>query len=416
MKTKLLIVPFLLLTGMVFGQGKEEIDVKQFEEQAKKIVEDRIKLIFEENKNRLVTPSVFNQIIKNDFSKIQTASKVSNVTNKYASLDINKEKQTFAISPFIYETNNHLFSINFKGELNGKSVFDFKDRNQVEIGLNYTFFKGSKKFNKPDVMVYEQLYEAVKNKMVKNWDKKNFDDLSIEVESKNKSKDKVKKEFNKELDKYEIALSKEYWTSKRLYWVTLNFTPFSQDNFRYLIENDIGSYKNPYKKSINVIKLSSSFNFYYENKKWIINPSLNLVASNKHNLSEIHSTKQWNKISQLTDDTFISEQSGNVYVLSNEKFSQLLLLDTSIKCVAVSKEYGLGVDVNFSNIKFITPNTSNSISKINEISFGVVIPLKDSKGENTINIVPFYAYKQYIDYEKVQENNLGIKFNIPLNY
>src|SRR5690606_10969292 len=104
---------------------------------------------------------------------------------------------------------------------------------------------------------------------------------------------------------------KEYWTSKRLYWVTLNFTPFSQDNFRYLIENDIDSYENPHKKSINVIKFSSSFNYYYENKKWIINPSLNLVASNKHNLSEIHSTKQWNKISQLTDNTFISEQSGN---------------------------------------------------------------------------------------------------------
>jgi|SRR5690554_985684 len=406
MRTKLtIIIPLLLLVQVCWGQQTEDEIYDAVNKEHKKELEKPT------DSTKLVPNKAFNKIVKNDFEKIQTVTPVSNVTNRFASLDINKEKQTFSLSPLVYDAGQHIFGINFSGTLNSKGFFDFKDRNQVAVGLNYTFYHASKGFkNKHREELYE-LYEAVKRHALS--DKKQIKDIWIKTE---KSKDSIvlKEKYEEMLTEYEMAFAEKYWTSKSMYWVTVNFTPFNKDNFRYLLEGDTQSYQNPYKESLNVLNLSVSFNYYFENKNWIVSPSLNISGSNKHTLSEIYSTKQWNKIAPLTSGTYLSEDNKNVYVLSDNKFSRLFLIDTSLKCILLSKRRNMGLDVSYTSTSFITPGTSNYVSKINEYSFGFIIPFVDSKGERTINIVPFYSYKQFIDYESESESVLGVKFNIPL--
>jgi len=358
----------------------------------------------------MVTDKTFNRIAKNDFEKIQTVTPVSNVTNRFASLDINKEKQTFSLSPLVYDAGQHIFGLNFSGTLNSKGFFDFKDRNQVAIGLNYTFYHVSKRYkNNHRIELYE-LYDAVKQRALSG---KKIKDVWIKAD-KPKDSAALKEEYEEMLTEYEMAFAEKYWTSKSMYWVTVNFTPFNKDNFRYLLEGDTNSYQNPYKESLNVLKLSVSFNYYYESKNWIVSPSVNISGMNKHSLSEIYSTKQWNKITPLTSGTYLSEDNKNVYVLSDNKFSRLFLIDAGLKCILLSKRWNMGLDVSYNSTRFITPGTSNYVSKINDYSFGFIIPLVDSKGERTINIVPFYSYKQFIDYASGSESVFGVKFNIPL--
>lgn len=412
---RILFAAVIVLGFVVQGWGQEES--KMFEKIAAQLI-DKQKKETVLNTNKLVSNKAFNQILTEEFNKVQTGGDFKNVTNRYANLDLNKDKKTFSFSPYIQEFGRGRLGIDFSGTLNNDNNFDFNDRNQVSVGLNYTLYIGSKKFkDKPNGDIYTKIYEKAKEEVLNNGSKLKLDDkVSIDIEREIAAKDSTafKRELEGKFVEYEIEMAKNRWTSKKLWWLTFNFTPIKRDNFRYIINEDADSYTDPYSKSIHVVSVSVSGNWFYENNWIIFNPSLNFALSNKHSLSEIYSTQQWNKISQLSGETFLSEDSKNVYVLSDNKFSKLLLADWSIKSVLLVKDYNFGLDINYSNISFITPNTSNGKSKINEFSVGIIIPFEDSKGKNTINIVPFYSYKQFIDYEKSSENNFGVKFNIPL--
>lgn len=396
------------------GQKKESIKKNHFKTIYADIINKRIdEFKNTENNKKLITGKAFNMIAKNDFEKTQTVTSVNKVTNRFASLDINKEKQTFSFSPYVYDFGQHILGINFIGALNSKDFFDFKDRNQVAVGLNYTFYHVIKKFN--NISKHkderEKIYDIIKAQTLDNAYKKQIGDIWIKTDS---PKYLSKEEFEEKLTEYEIAFADKYWVSKHIFWATINFTPFNKDNFRYLIEGDIDSYQNPYKKSFNVLKFSTSFNYYFESKNWIVSPSVNVSGTNKHSLSEIYTTKQWNKITSLTDEIYLSEDNKNVYILSDNKFSRLFLIDFGLECILLSKMWNMGLDVSYNSTNFITPETSNNKSKIENYSVGIIIPFADNKGQRTINIVPFYAYKQYIDYSSASENVLGIKFNVPL--
>ena len=58
-------------------------------------------------------------------------------------------------------------------------------------------------------------------------------------------------------------------------------------------------------------------------------------------------------------------------------------------------------------------NTKTTISRIETISLGLLFPLKDKDGKSTVNIEPFYQYRQYKEYEKAYENIWGIRFSVP---
>jgi|GEM_PF-3537752 len=62
---------------------------------------------------------------------------------------------------------------------------------------------------------------------------------------------------------------------------------------------------------------------------------------------------------------------------------------TIFKQVSDNKNWQLGAEVAINNTKFITPGSKNSVSTINDISIRIVLPLTNSKGKKTINIMPF---------------------------
>lgn len=71
------------------------------------------------------------------------------------------------------------------------------------------------------------------------------------------------------------------------------------------------------------------------------------------------------------------------------------------------------MELKYDYVKFIKPNTTNDVSNIDNFSAGIVLPFKDKTGAPSINIIPFYQYRQYIGYEKTSENIIGVKFSLP---
>lgn len=110
-KTIILALFALMVSGMVRGQGKEKkVDNKTLlaEKILDSILEVRANKI---DKNKLlVSPEVFKQIIQNDFSKVQTAATIENITNRYASVNVDGEKQNFFCLSFCYSFWNQSFN------------------------------------------------------------------------------------------------------------------------------------------------------------------------------------------------------------------------------------------------------------------------------------------------------------------
>lgn len=404
-----IIVLFGLLLFSILNCFCQE-NLKYFNEEFNSIKKDS---------NRIVSDKTINDIALKNFNKIQTGTKIINTTGKFATLDINKESKRFSFSPFTCQNSlGFQFGLVISGELNSKNNFDFKDRNQLGLGINLTKYYSKSSFkNKPSAIFYKNMYLKIEEKLNNQKGKTKIEDLLIENDSLRNEKENnlLNKLKNEYLIKYETALAEKYWTSKMFWWWTINLKPINRDNFYYIVEDDLESYDKPYNKSINVFSLSGSINVFYENSNIIVNPSISIDISNKHNLSEIYSTSKWNNYTVLNPNSNLSNSSKDVYVLKDNNFHQLILADLYLKTILVYKKWNLGLDLNFDNIKFIKPTTTNSVSKINNFNIGLILPFKDAKGETSINIVPFFEYKQFIDFDKSKENNYGIKFNIPFN-
>ncbi|MBL1411064.1 hypothetical protein [Sphingobacterium faecale] len=410
MKNHILISTLFLWSGIAIAQSQDM--VKEFQDTAKIISEERIKNIIKQE--NLMSSSAFSKLMESDFSKIQTGTRDENIASSFASLSLDKDKQAFSISKEVksFVGGRHRIAIKAAGELNGKGMLDFEDRHKVKLGVSYTHLRTFRNFKKTeDPTLYALLYDIVNKEISIQLSERKLDGLPI-VDTIGLNTVLAKK-FNDELDKREIAFFDNKWSSKSFYWFTINVNPINNDNFRYIIKEDILSYENPYRKKINVPQVSLSLNYYRESHAWIFNPSLNLTGTYKHNLSEVHSTNEWNKISQLNSETYLNEESSKVYVLGNHEFHQLVLVDFGIRMLMIKKNWNLGAEVTFNNTKFITPDSKTSVSNINDVSIGIVVPLKTSNGKRTINIMPFWSYKKYINYDKEKDSNFGIRFNIP---
>ncbi|PTT72456.1 hypothetical protein, partial [Chryseobacterium sp. HMWF001] len=81
--------------------------------------------------------------------------------------------------------------------------------------------------------------------------------------------------------------------------------------------------------------------------------------------------------------------------------------------IIIYKKFNIGLELKYDYVKFIKPNTTNDVSNIDNFSAGIVLPFKDKTGTPSINIIPFYQYRQYIGYEKASENIVGVKFSLP---
>lgn len=415
MKTKFYVLMLLALFGMrVTGQTTKP-DPEKDPEQKKK--NDWVKSQVDGVKGKLVSDGTFSDLALKDFANVQTGDKNKNTPGRYAALDVNSTDKSFSFSPFVYKSGNLFLAADFTGTLsNDGAYFDWKNRNTIALGLNITWlFFPSKNYSKrPSDDVYDSLYNKIYEKVekeVNNKDILKLDDITLN--SNNTNVYNKKDSLAKYVKKYETLLADKLWTGKTLFWLKFNINPIANDNFYYTIKNDTASYRDPYKKTINMFSVQTSINAYKETKNFILYGSLYLKGTRKHNLSEINETSQWNKIRSLTDETYISESNKNVYELDNSKFYNLFLFDYGLQGIIIYKKFNIGLELKYDNIKFIKPNTTNDVSNIDNFSVGVVLPFKDKTGTPSINIIPFYQYKQYISYEKASGNIVGVKFSLP---
>lgn len=410
MKTKLhaLTLVAVLLSNALCAQEKNELTEDQF-------IKNRMDTL----KKNLVSPDTFDHLIYKDFATIQTGDKNKNVLGRYATLDVNTKDKSFAFAPYVHKAGSVFISAEFTGKLsNNETFFNWKNRSQIKIDLSLTWlFKSWKNYDeRPSDKVYKGLYGKIFQKVnqqiiekEKNKAYLKLDDIQLDTLITYNKTDSLKKL----VIKYETFLAKQSWKAKTLFWTKLNISPLSNDNFYYIIRSDSSSYQNPIKKTINMFSIQGSINVYREADNYTLYGSFYLKGTRKHSLSEIYETKQWNKIRALDENNYISEENKNIYELDNSKFSRLFLFDYGLQFIAISKKLKLGLELKYDNIKFIRPNTSNDVSRSDNFSAGIVIPFKNKEGKTSINITPFYEYKQYIGYEKISQNIAGVKFSLP---
>jgi len=422
MKTKLFMLTLaaLLMSPAIFAQDEKVVTEADF-----------IKERMEKLGTNLVSNETFDNLIYKDFATIQTGDKNKNVVGPYATLDVNTKDKSFAFAPYVHKAGNLFVAAEFTGKLsNNETFFNWKNRSYVKIDLSLTWlFQSWKNYDRrlPDEVyrnLYSQIYKKVDQrisgkKIIPN--KKGegegeiyesnlrLDDVEVKSVVPYNKTDSLKKL----VIKYETLLAKQSWKGKTLLWTKLNVAPLSNDNFHYIMRSDSSSFKNPLKKNINMFSVQGSINIYRENMTFIYYGSFYLKGTRKHSLSEIYETKQWNKMRSLDENTYISEESKNIYELDNSQFSRLFLFDYGLQLIAISKKLKLGLELKYDNVKFIKPSTSNDVSRSDDFSAGIVIPLKNKEGKTSINITPFYEYKQYIGYEKASENIAGVKFSLP---
>jgi len=409
MKTKFYVSALLLILFGIIVSGQETKE---------KWVEERTNEVIKKN-NKIVSDETFRELAFKDFANIQTGDKNKNAPGRYAALDVNSKDKSFAFSPFMQRLGNLFFSADITGTLSNEGeYFDWKNRNTIVVGLNATWLLSPiKNFKtKPSEDDYKAMYGGIYDKVegeITNKDsaktKLKLDDITLNTKVYYNEKDSLAKY----VQKYETLLAEKLWTGKTLFWVKFNVNPIAQDNFYYTIKGDTASLKNPYKETINLFSVQTSFNAYRETKNVLLYGNLYLKGTRKHNLSEINQTSQWNKIRSLTNETYISESAKNVYELDNNKFYNLFLFDYGLQGIIIYKKFNIGLELKYDYVKFIKPNTTNDVSNIDNFSAGIVLPFKDKTGAPSINIIPFYQYRQYIGYEKTSENIVGVKFSLP---
>ena len=276
--------------------------------------------------------------------------------------------------------------------------------------------------NRPPDENYRAIYDLVKIKFQANYaDGRNPGKDNIEriLDYRPLSADtnKLERAYMEKIREYEEKLTADKWTSRTFYWFKITGNAISNDNFTYIDPTLATTETAPQSKSVYNPSLQISGNYYKITRTGLhfyINAYYKFAR--KHTLSEIHSTRQWNKIKPVNDSIYYSSESKSVYALEQGKFSTMMVKDGGIQIILI-KDFGnivdAGIDIKYDNIGFIKPDTKTTISRIETISLGLLFPLKDKDGKSTVNIEPFYQYRQYKEYEKAYENIWGIRFSVP---
>lgn len=389
---------------------------------------------------QLVSNYTFRNLLKNDFAMLLTGDKSKTSTGRYAALDLNSTEKRFTISPFVYNPGNdplvadfrHIFNIDFTGTLYNNNSFNFKDRNTVTVGFNYTYVTAGYDFitKSPELTNdLNSLYDAVSSDFIAKINALNPVAGSAAPPIKDKvdglylvsggSDKEMEKAYFEKIRGYEEKLTSKSWTGKKIRWFKLGFNLISNDKFNYIDTTNIVNYLSPKIKVVFNPSIQASYNYYHKTRKGIdLYANAWVKYSRKHSLSEIASSKQWNQINKLSgsDSIYFGVESKDVYLVNENKFASLNIGDWGFQCIALKNFRDLidiGLDLKYENVGFIKPLSENSISKIETITFGIIFPMKDKDGASTVIFEPFFQHRQYVDYDKASQNLWGIRFSLP---
>lgn len=385
------------------------------------------------DEDALVSEYTFRNLVKNDFSRIITGDKNKTAVGRYAALDLNTEDKRFTFVPITYSLGNnsllapfrHVVSLEISGALSSKNSFNFKDRNSITSGVAYTYVRGTYSFDSKNKQNISSKYEAIYNQAAteaKSTLDKHGDAITELKNSKALSNpNEIKKAFLDKVEEAEILLTDKLWNHKKIWWVKTNINFFSLDNFDYINIKDSSTYFKPASKSVYNPSFQISGNLFYSYRNGV-DLYLNGYAkgARKHTLSEIASKTEWNKIKRFNDTLYFASDEKDVFVFDDSQFSTKFLADFGLQfiCIVPFKRNELsildvGLDLKYDNVSFIKPGTKSTIANINSFMIGLIFPFKDKEGKSSINIEPFWQYKQYVNYEKDATVNWGVKFALP---
>lgn len=381
--------------------------------------------------SKLVSKYTFKKMVKKDYSMLTTGSDINNQVGRYAALSVDKNAQTFAFSPFNYivgdnnptSTFKYIFAINASGRLNNDGFFDFQSRKEFKIGGSAVIL-----FNEP--YSYKTANNSINNGLFKDVSKRiinkvqSRDTLSM-IENKKIIEDSaaLKEAYYKEVEKYETIAFRDNWIGKHLWWTKIDFG-YREDKLSVIDTlNSPLSVQKPIAKSLNSAYLALSMNYFYGHKSGFnFYGDLKITFSQKTSLSEIYSTKEWNKIAfagNNSDSLFYTIDNQKVYLFDMNSFHKRTMLDYSFQGLLFFPERRgnqLGVDFIYQQNGFITPGTKSLRSSKNTISLGLILPLKDKDGATTINIEPFTQWTWFNNYDTGGRQRFwGVKFGLPLN-
>ncbi|WP_027387934.1 hypothetical protein [Chryseobacterium gregarium] len=425
MKTKILLLLLLGWAGIAFGQEKKTGNLENLLDE---LVESDTTYI--NDTNSLVSAYTFTQMVKKDFSLLVTGSPENTQVGKYAALSVDKNEQSFSFSPINYivygndasKPFRHVLAINANGKLNNDGFFDFSDRRKLQVGGSWTSLWYSKYFYSlpKKQKKFTKMYSLIRNKILN--DVKDEDDLEKLVNNEKDAQD-YENIYHQEVEKYEDAIYKNYWTTKVLAWTKLNIG-YAEDKLKIVDSvNSQNSVMEPINKNVRGAYFSLSGNIFYGLKNgfsFYLNAQLAYLR--KTSLSEIYSTVDWNKVQygNGTDKTVYYDMEGqSVYIADLTKFEKKYKRDIAVQLlcfIPLGQQNLIGLDLAYQNKEFITPGTKTLTSNKNIYSIGIMFPLRDKEGKITINIEPFWKSTSFNNYDSgLDESFWGVKFGIPLN-
>lgn len=424
MKTKIVLLLLMFFVGMAFGQKVKIEELKSVLDRLVKSDSTYIK-----KSGYLVSAYTFNQMIKRDFSLLVTGSAENTQVGKYAALSVDKNEQSFSFSPINYIIHGndvskpfrHVLAINANGKLNNDGFFDFSDRKKLQIGGSWTslWYSDYKNLSN-DEEDFKNIYRLVEKKIVD--DVKNSNDLDKLVNNEKDSND-YKNLYHQEVEKYENAVYKNYWTTKVLAWTKLD-VGYAEDKLKIVdsinIENSVIE---PINKNIKGAYFSLSGNIFYGLKNgFSFYLNAQLAYSRKTSLSEIFSTVDWNKVMYgggTNNTVYYDMGEQSVYIADLTKFEKKYKRDVAVQLlcfVPLGQQNLIGLDLSYQNKQFITPGTKTFTSNKSIYSVGIMFPLRDKDGKITINIEPFWRSTSFDNYDAgLDESFWGVKFGVPLN-
>jgi hypothetical protein len=388
----------------------------------------------------LVSEYTFRKLVRNDFSVLLTGEENKTKVGRYASLEVDKDEKTFSVTPIAFVPGNSplrspfhwITTIDLSGSVSGKGIFDWEERKKVKAGFSvawvnalYRFFPGpvpNRKY-KPNVNVYTRLHDNLYNQFVTSYD--NFaGNLSDSISNSGNYTDpeKLQEAYLDKLNDMELKLTEDVWNLKIFYWFKLNVTPVSYDVLSLVSKADTASFNSPISKNMYNPSAQFSANGYLAFRRYgSFYGSAWMRFGQKHTLSEIGSTQEWSKVSPLGDSSSVQNDTRDVYVVNDAGLKTKVLPDIGVEFIYLLPEkewlhgFTPGINFSWSTLGILSPINESGRGKIQTISIGLIIPLKDKEGKSKVNIVPFYEQKKFVDFNKARKDFFGVKFSLPFN-
>ena len=379
--------------------------------------------------NQLVTDYTFRRTFADEFAKIISTDNFSTSATKYATINIDEEKSTFAFSPWVQhwgdqekgEPLTSYFNLSIKGEVNSDDIatlFNDKGFNRnLQIGFNYNYLLNkSSRFHDVSAADMRQFRDDKKS-LLSDVETYYTDLLTtpakplsfLENKEALTSINGLNKAFIKKFSEAEEKLAAPHWTAASFYWMGASGT------LGYTTQNALNTTTN----ELTIIQyLSPSFmvsgNMFRNGPNSIVSFYGNIyIKADTKNSFTGKDPVSWNRIGKIDDSTILIQEKKDVFNYDPKDYSKKFLPTIGAQAILMIKDK-VGLDISVKHEWLVKSSTEVKAPQKTNQSYGLVFPFNDKDGERTINIEVFYSHDTF-NLASLSGNDFwGAKFSIPM--